>query len=107
MFNFRDQVADAKDATVSSLKKNIHDAEAVLDSLAANGDERFADARARMRESLRSARDTLTDAEVALRAKSREVARATDTYVHENPYRSIGVATALGLLIGCLLTTRR
>ena len=106
MFNFRDQVADAKDATVSSLKKNIHDAEAVLDSLAAGGDERFADARARMRESLRSARDTLTDAEIALRAKSREVARVTDDYVHDNPYRSMGVAAAVGLLIGCLLTRR-
>ena len=106
MFNFRDQVTDAKEATVSSLKKNIHDAEAVLDSLAANGDERFADARARMRESLRAARDTLTDAEVALRAKSREVARVTDDYGHENPYRSIGVAAAVGLIIGCLLTRR-
>jgi ElaB/YqjD/DUF883 family membrane-anchored ribosome-binding protein len=59
-----------------------------------------------MRESLRSARDTLTDAEVALRAKSREVARVTDDYVHENPYRSIGVAAAVGLIIGCLLTRR-
>ena len=106
MFNFRDPGADAIEATVSSLKKNIHDAEAVLDSLSAQGDERFSDARARMRESLRSARDTLTDAEVALRAKSREVARVTDDYVHENPYRSIGVAAAVGLLIGCLLTRR-
>jgi ElaB/YqjD/DUF883 family membrane-anchored ribosome-binding protein len=31
----------------------------------------------------------------------------TDDYVHENPYRSIGVAAAVGLLIGCLITTRR
>lgn len=107
MFNFRDQVTDVKDATVSSLKKNIHDAEAMLDSLSASGDERFADARARMRESLRAARDTLTDAEVTLREKGREVARVTDDYVHENPYRSIGVAAAVGLLIGCLITTRR
>lgn len=106
MFNFRDQATNAKDVTVSSLKKNIRDAEAVLDSLVNSGDERLADARARMRESLDHARDTLADAEVNLREKSREVARVTDDYVRENPYRTIGVAAALGVLIGCLISRR-
>lgn len=106
MFSFRDHATDAKEATVSSLKKNIQDAEAVLDSLVSTGDERLSDARARMRESLSHARDTLADAEVALRAKSREVARVTDDYVHENPYRTMGVAAALGVIIGCLISRR-
>jgi len=42
--------------------------------------------------------------------KSRAAARATDEYVHENPWQSIGVAArvgaALGVVIGALLSRR-
>jgi ElaB/YqjD/DUF883 family membrane-anchored ribosome-binding protein len=41
-----------------------------------------------------------------LRAKTREVARVTDTYVHDNPWKAIGAAAGAGLLIGLLIGRR-
>ena len=106
MHNYRAAALEAKEEAVSTLKQAIDDAEEALSATADVGDEKLAEVRARLRESLRVARDRVTDAEIAVRAKSREVARATDVYVHENPYRSMGAAAALGLLIGVLLTRR-
>ena len=32
--------------------------------------------------------------------------RATDNYVHENPWRAIGIAVGIGVVIGLLLNRR-
>jgi ElaB/YqjD/DUF883 family membrane-anchored ribosome-binding protein len=48
----------------------------------------------------------ITEEQVALLVKTKEAARATDAYVHENPWRAVGVAAGFGLLIG-LLSGRR
>lgn len=106
MSDIRAAALEAKDEAVSNLKQAIDAAEDLLHASLEAGDDRMADVRARLRDSARAARERLTDAEIAVRAKSREVARATDVYVHENPYRSMGAAAALGLLIGVLLTRR-
>jgi ElaB/YqjD/DUF883 family membrane-anchored ribosome-binding protein len=34
------------------------------------------------------------------------MARATDDYVHENPWSSIGAAAGVGLLVGMLIARR-
>ncbi len=57
-------------------------------------------------ENLAVAREKLADATAAGRERARQAAAATDDYVHDNPWSSIGAA-ALGLLIGVLLGTRR
>ena len=106
MPDYRDAALEAKNEAMSSLKQVIDEAEDMLQTAVDSGDEKLTDLRIRMRENLRAAREKLTDAEIALRARSRKVARATDVYVHENPYRSIGAGVALGLLIGVLLTRR-
>jgi len=38
--------------------------------------------------------------------KSRVAARKTDEYVHENAWRTIGIAVGIGVLIGFLLKDR-
>jgi ElaB/YqjD/DUF883 family membrane-anchored ribosome-binding protein len=45
----------------------------------------------------------LTDATKRI---SKRAAVATDEYVHENPWTAIGVAAAVGLLVGVLLGQR-
>jgi ElaB/YqjD/DUF883 family membrane-anchored ribosome-binding protein len=39
-------------------------------------------------------------------ARARQAADFTDGYVHENPWRAIGVGAAIGLLIGYLVSRR-
>ena len=38
--------------------------------------------------------------------KGKKIAHDTDTYVHEHPWRAIGMSAALGVLIGMLIARR-
>jgi ElaB/YqjD/DUF883 family membrane-anchored ribosome-binding protein len=62
--------------------------------------------RAKAEESLRIAKARMADAQEALLAKTREAAKATDVYVHENPWKAVGVAAGVGLVIGLLIGRR-
>lgn len=66
----------------------------------------MAELRERLQDNLCSARHRLADAEAALRERTREVAKATDHYVHEHPWKAIGVAASIGLLVGMLIGRR-
>ena len=68
--------------------------------------EKVGELRVRMQENLIAARHKLADAEAALKEKSREVARVTDDYVHDHPWKAIGVAAGAGLLVGLLIGRR-
>jgi ElaB/YqjD/DUF883 family membrane-anchored ribosome-binding protein len=95
-----------KDKLVADLKVVISDAEELLRVTANQAGEKVGELRVRMQENLTAARHKLADAEAALKEKSREVARATDDYVHEHPWKSIGVAAGIGLLVGLLIGRR-
>jgi len=63
-------------------------------------------ARARAQASLRDAYASLTDAGSELTAQARAVARATDRYVRDRPWHTLGAAAGVGFLIGFLLGRR-
>ncbi|KAF7598397.1 MAG: hypothetical protein CGU28_12170 [Candidatus Dactylopiibacterium carminicum] len=60
----------------------------------------------RILKGLREARSRLTDAEEVALEKARHAARATDEYVHEHPWKAIGVGAALGVVVGLLIARR-
>ena len=62
--------------------------------------------RAKAEESLKSAKLGLAEAQAAVVAKTKEAALATDEYVRANPWESVGVAAAVGLVIGMLIARR-
>lgn len=95
-----------KEKTVADLNQVIASAEALLQSTADQTGDKMAQMRASLADSLHTAREKLAEAEAAVRTKTREVARATDAYVHENPWKAIGVAAGAGLLIGLLIGRR-
>ena len=106
MSDLIDQNTVTKEKLVADLKVVISDAEELLRVTANQAGEKVGELRVRMQENLTSARHKLADAEAALKEKSREVARATDDYVHEHPWKSIGVAAGVGLLVGLLIGRR-
>ena len=57
-------------------------------------------------EKFDTAKATLAQAHAAVSDGAKRYARATDGYVHENPWIALGVAAAAGLLIGALLARR-
>ncbi len=96
----------SKDLLIDDLKVVVSDAEALLKATANQGGEALAAVRAKAQESLAIAKDKLADTQEALLARSKAAARATDEYVHENPWRSIGIAAGVGLVVGLLIGRR-
>jgi len=102
-----ENVADvSKDKLVQDLKLVIADAEDLLKATAAQAGEKVAAARERIQDRIHSAKIKLAEAEEALMLKTRQAARVTDEFVHENPWYAVGIAAGVGLVVGMLIGRR-
>jgi ElaB/YqjD/DUF883 family membrane-anchored ribosome-binding protein len=106
MTDFAEPSTASKEKLVADLKQVIADAEELMVATAHQTEGKIAELRARINDNLRAARYKLADAEAAVKAKTREVAHATDDYVHENPWKAVGVAAGVGLVVGLLIGRR-
>ena len=95
-----------KEKLVADFRVVVADAEELLKATAGQAGDKMSDLRAKLQDHLYSAKQRLADAEAAVVEKTKAVARATDDYVHDNPWRSIGIAAGVGLVIGLLIGRR-
>ncbi|HMA06887.1 MAG TPA: DUF883 domain-containing protein, partial [Ramlibacter sp.] len=63
-------------------------------------------ARERLEESLKAAREEFARLEGAMVDGAKRAGRATDGYVREHPWESIGVGLGVGFLLGLLIARR-
>jgi ElaB/YqjD/DUF883 family membrane-anchored ribosome-binding protein len=96
----------SKDKLVSDLKVVIADAEELLRATANQAGDKLAEVRAKAQEHLVTAKASLADAQAAVVERAKAVGHATDDYVHDNPWRAVGVAAGIGLLVGLLIGRR-
>ena len=89
----------------AALGNPVNDALAMAATLKGLG-FKVVELRERINENLRLARHKLLDAEDAIKEKTREMARATDDYVHEHPWKSVAIGTGLGVILGMLISRR-
>lgn len=101
-----EQMNQPKDKLVADIKLVIADAEKLLAEAASQTGECITDLRERMQDNLRNARHRLCELEDVMVVNTREAVKATDHYVHENPWRAVGVAAGVGLVIGLLICRR-
>jgi ElaB/YqjD/DUF883 family membrane-anchored ribosome-binding protein len=94
------------DQLVADLKTVMHDAEALLRATSSQTGERIQEVRAKAEQSLQQARVRLSELEREALRRAQEVADATEGYVRDNPWQSIGIAAGVGLLVGLLLSRR-
>jgi ElaB/YqjD/DUF883 family membrane-anchored ribosome-binding protein len=108
MEKLSDQLSEAQ--LVKDFKVVVADAEALLKATANTGGDKLAEVRAKAEQSLSIAKARMSDTQAIALAKTREVAKATDVYVHENPWKAIsgsaGVGLVIGLVIGLLIDRR-
>jgi ElaB/YqjD/DUF883 family membrane-anchored ribosome-binding protein len=83
------------DRFMDELRNVIADAEELLRVTADEAGPKVQEVRARAEESLRSAREQLQGA-----------GKNLDAHVRENPWAAVGVAAAIGLLAGILLSRK-
>jgi len=104
MEKFSDQFN--KDHLVSEFKAVVSDTEALLKATANTGGEKLAEVRAKAEESLNIAKSKLVGVQDEVLARTMAAAKASNVYVHENPWQSIGVAASLGVVVGLLIGRR-
>lgn len=98
--------AVTKEKLAQDLKIVIADAEDLLRATASQAGEKVAAAREKIQDSLHRAKLKLADVEDVLVDKGKQAARATDEYVHDHPWRAVGIAAGIGFVIGLLIGRR-
>ena len=101
-----DLTAAHTDKLMADLRVMIADAEALLKMTAEHAGEGAAEVRGRVQQRLAQAKADLLNLEQVAVAKARAAGQAADQFVHENPWKSMGVAAGVGLLIGLLVGRR-
>lgn len=95
-----------KQKLMADFKVVIADAEELLKATAHDASEKAVAARAKIEARLRDAKAKLADLEEVITARAKQAATATDQYVHDNPWKAVGIAAGVGLLVGMLIGRR-
>ncbi|MCZ6755148.1 MAG: DUF883 family protein [Gemmatimonadetes bacterium] len=98
--------AVTRDKIIADLKALMADADALVRATAGQASEKVAAARTKAEETLKGARARLGDLEGQVRACSREAAQSADKFVHEQPWKAVGIGAGLGIIVGMLLRRR-
>jgi ElaB/YqjD/DUF883 family membrane-anchored ribosome-binding protein len=62
--------------------------------------------RAKVRIALAAAKSAVSDTASQIGSQARQVGKRTDGYVRENPWQVIGIAAAIGLAVGFVVSRR-
>jgi len=95
-----------RDKLVKDLKDVLNDVEQLMRQAASAGEEQAAELRHRAASALESAQSRLEGMSRDVTRATQEAADATDHWVHQNPWSSIGMAAGIGILIGVLVGRR-
>ena len=101
-----DALQHSKDKLMDDLHQGIADAEELLKLTANQAGEGAVQLRERVRDRMSKARVELQHLQQATVEKAKAAGHATDVFVHENPWKSIGVAAGVGLVVGLLISRR-
>ena len=99
-----DNGARNPESTVVELNRVITQAEELLKTLGEEGGAAAEAVRQRVMRTVNQARVRLAETARRVRGAANEAARATDTYVHDNPWRSIAYGAAIGAAVAVLAT---
>ena len=95
-----------KEHLMADINVVLADAEDLLRQAAQAGSEQAAELRQRAQLAIANAKTKLVDIEHRVVDGTKHAARVTDHWVHENPWKAVGVAAGIGVLIGLLINRR-
>jgi ElaB/YqjD/DUF883 family membrane-anchored ribosome-binding protein len=96
----------ARGALSSEMHHLITDIEDLVKKATSLTGEDLAAAKAKLAERLAAARVSFAEAGDTVANKARTTATATNEYVHEQPWKAIGIGATVGLLLGFALARR-
>jgi ElaB/YqjD/DUF883 family membrane-anchored ribosome-binding protein len=95
-----------KDQLIADMKVVVADAEELLRATASQAGDKVTALRGKIEDNLAKARASLSEAQAVMVDKAKEVGHVTDEYVRDNPWRSVGIAAGIGLVVGLLIGRR-
>jgi ElaB/YqjD/DUF883 family membrane-anchored ribosome-binding protein len=98
--------ANGRQGLAQSLRHMIDETDQWLKTAAASGDHKFDAVRDNFAEQVRHMRAQLDELEDSAIHKARHAARSADQAVNAHPYGAMGIAAAVGLLVGFLAARR-
>ena len=101
-----DSTEQSRTKLVDEFTNVLSEAEDTLKRAANETGEKAKDLRSQVEAKLLTAKLRLQEFQGQAVDRAKETARATDDYVHEHPWQSIGIAAAVGVVIGLLMNRR-
>jgi ElaB/YqjD/DUF883 family membrane-anchored ribosome-binding protein len=95
-----------RDQMVDDFATVLTEAEDMLKKASHETGDRARDLRAQVEAKLLAAKLRLQEMQGDAVDRARDAARATDDYVHDNPWQAVGVGAAVGFVVGMLMTRR-
>lgn len=96
-----------KDKLIDDIRLVVTDAEELLRKARTSSAEGFTVVRGELEDRLANSIVRLQEVQEELKSRTRQVARATNEYVHDNPWKSMGYVAAASLIIGLLIARGR
>jgi ElaB/YqjD/DUF883 family membrane-anchored ribosome-binding protein len=94
------------DRLVRDLGAVVADIDEIIKATGGNATEAVVSARKRIARSLRTAQDNLDDSRRHVMQQAKRVAKSADGYVQDNVWKVMGIAAAVGILAGALLSLK-
>ena len=100
-------MTDASTRTlIDDLRAVVAEAEALIAATAGEAGARASELRDRAAESVGKARARLDEMEEDVAARAKAATAEATRYVRDNPLQSVGIAAAVGILVGLMLRRR-
>jgi ElaB/YqjD/DUF883 family membrane-anchored ribosome-binding protein len=96
----------SRDKLVDDFAAVLGEAEEMLKRAANETGDKARDLREQVETKLLRAKLSLQEIEGQALDHAKAAARATDDYVHDNPWQAIGIAAAIGVVVGLLMNRR-
>jgi ElaB/YqjD/DUF883 family membrane-anchored ribosome-binding protein len=90
----------------SEWRNLVSDVEDLVKKIANVDDAEISRIRGKVEDTLARAKSVAGEGTAALRARAGEASEVTDKYVHDNPWAAIGIAAAIGIVIGFVASRR-
>ena len=103
----RRNLHDVQRAISREFQTLISDAENLLKQTTSSAGGQTEELRSRINANIERAKGLLKDSENSLRDQSQAARQATEDYLHEHPWQSLGIAAGVGFLLGLLSAPRR
>lgn len=91
---------------LEDVRQVLANTEDLVSATAEQSGDKARELRQKISANLKLAKGRVLEVEKAIAGKARAAAKVTDQYVHDNPWKAIGVATGAGLLLGLLISRR-